>query len=200
MNNFNEENNQAWIDFQQKLFPDGLPSHAEWTAKEDIIRILNSIGNVNSLCHMMYPDTGGNDLERVAAAGEKGCIEFNIQGNIDIVKPKRLVYNSFTENPMFNYFYLETEELKPLGFYEIDEESCYEEILEVAPGEYKKGHLDEEGNPNGAREVMRYFKGSFVIVAKTSPYNKSPKTYSGFHNKMSLTDFRNFMLKCSQIK
>jgi serine/threonine-protein kinase len=83
----------------------GSPAHAEWTNKEDIINILSIIAERKSLNHMFYPSGGGMDLKGVESAGEPGAI-YLIVGpqSAEILKPKKLCYESFGFDPEWNYF------------------------------------------------------------------------------------------------
>jgi serine/threonine-protein kinase len=62
---------------------------------------------------------------------------------------------------------------------------------------------DESGNevknPPGTRLVSRYFRGSFVIFAKGSPYNIGLSArydaYNAQHDKMTAAKFRDFITK-----
>src|SRR5665648_91318 len=50
--------------------------------------------------------------------------------------------------------------------------------------------------PKNARVVSRYFTGSFVIFAKSSPYNKNHVTYDARHDRMNSKKFRQYIEKC----
>lgn len=80
--------------------------------------------------------------------------------------------------------------------------SQYEALCELAPGHYVEysaidagyyGH-DEDGNekrlPPGARSIMRWFEGSFVVFAKASTYNADKSTDDGRHAAMTVDEFR----------
>ena len=110
--NFHKRNLHQWSEIQKTLFPTAFPSKVIWENINDIIKILKILCIYDNLNHMFFPDGGGLDLEDVRIAPEEGCIELDFQ-LIDIVKPKRLLFESFNCDPFWNYFRLELDELKP---------------------------------------------------------------------------------------
>jgi len=46
--------------------------------------------------------------------------------------------------------------------------------------------------PKYSRKVKRCFRGSFLVVQKTSLYNRNPQTYDGRHNEMGADRFRRY--------
>lgn len=114
---FYERNRQVWIDIQNKIFPNGIPKHCEWTELEGIISVLNTIGSVKGSNHLFYPTGGGLDIKSSELSSEKNCIEiFCGPGHTEVLKPKRFLFESFAD-PIWNYFRIETSELKPSGVY-----------------------------------------------------------------------------------
>lgn len=69
--------------------------------------------------------------------------------------------------------------------------------VELYPSKYIKRHYWDEQTylneplPEGARVVVRYFKGAFVIFKKTSIYNQISETYDGRHEKLGADEFKN---------
>ena len=196
---FEEQNRQDWIDIQKKIFATELPTKYEWKNLQKIVDVLSTIGSVNNSNHMFYPRGGGLDIDNAYLSSEEGCIEIDTGGLIDIVKPSRLIFNSFQDaEPQWNYFRLETRELEPSGVYDFEDYSD-EELCELSPGKYiDRSYWDEgkyEGNrlPSEARVVTRHFSGSFVIFQKTSIYNRNSSTYDGRHNKMTDEKFREYI-------
>jgi hypothetical protein len=191
---FYEENRQAWIDIQNRIFPAGIPEHFEWTELKDIISVLNTIGAIDNSNHMFYPTGGGLDVESAKLSYENNCIEI-YTGLTDILKPKRLLFESFID-PIWNYFRIETLELEPSGVYVKEEDFPSEELLEIETGKYISRSYWDEGEylghklPYAARVLTRHLKGAFVIFAKSSYYNRNSRTYDARHNKMSAEEFR----------
>ncbi len=138
---------------------------------------------------------------------EDNCIELDF-GSVDIVKPKRLIFESFGYNHDWNYFRLEADDLQPSGVKEIeaDEESYEtkygrEELSELSPCDYYPYYIMENSSDykdnypitEFSRQVTRWFRGSFVILCKASVYNSIPATYDGRHNKMTTDEFREYI-------
>ncbi len=206
---FGERNLAQWFEIQTKLFPTAFPTRVIWENNEDIIKVLNVLGSYDNLNHMFFPDGGGLDLENSKLSTERDCIELNFGGLIDIVKPKRLIFESFGFDPEWNYFRLELNELEPTGINKTREgEEPYgklydhEGVSEIHPGSYDKYEIVEHNYdymemgyeiPNTARQVSRWFRGAFVVFNKTSIYNQTSSTYDGRQNKMDTDEFRKYI-------
>ncbi len=195
---FYEQNKQHWIHIQNKIFPTSVPSHASWTDLKDIIKIINLIGEKDNCNHMFYPTGGGLDVKSAKLSSEPNCIEINT-GLTDIIKPKELSFESFS-NPIWNYFRIDTFELEPSGVYE-NYKYSHEELTEIKTGLYvPRSHWDEgmyKGKqlPDTARVITRSLRGSFVIFAKASHYNRHSSTYDARHDKMNSKEFRDYIEK-----
>lgn len=59
---FIQRNASQWIEVQQKLFPLVMPTRIIWENKEAILTVLNILGGIQSLNHMMFPKGGGMDF------------------------------------------------------------------------------------------------------------------------------------------
>src|SRR5437868_61900 len=144
---FHERNLEQWFEIQSRLFPTAFPKRVIWENQKDIINILKVVCSYDNLNHVFFPDGGGLDLEDVKASREKDCIELDFQ-LIDIVKPKRLIFESFGHYPEWNYFRLELDELEPTKVNQRgeddDSEARYENkhgheaVSEIYPGQYDK--------------------------------------------------------------
>lgn len=205
---FHERNQEQWFEIQSKLFPTAFPTRVIWENIDDIVNVLKVVSSYNNLNHMFFPDGGGLDLEDARLASEEGCIELDFQ-LIDIVKPKRLIFESFGYDPEWNYFRLELDELEPSIVHEVeDDEEPYEKkydeefVAELYPGQYDKPDMVEYRSeyeemgydiPKTARTVSRIFRGTYVIFNKRSTYNLTSSTYDGRHNKMNTDEFRNYI-------
>jgi serine/threonine protein kinase len=206
--NFHQRNQEQWFEIQSKLFPTSFPKRVIWENINDIVKVLKVICTYNNLNHIFFPNGGGLDLEDVRLSVENGCIELDFQ-LIKIVKPQRLIFESFNYTSEWNYFRLELNELEPSGVYKTDEgEEPYEinhseeHVSELYPGKYDKYEIVEHRFdyqdmgyqiPESARHVTRFFRGAFVIFNKRSPYNLNPTTYDGRHNRMDTEQFRNYI-------
>ena len=196
---FSKHNPLQWSESQQKLFPLFIPTRVIWEKEVDIINVLNYIGSIESLNHMLFPYHGGLDLKGAKHGREEGNIELVADGYIYIVKPKRLIFESFSFEWEWNYFRLETGDLEPLNLNGSSHEEYDESLIELEPLNYISiNYLDEgvyngEEFPDTARVVNRVFHGSFVIFQKTSTYNRIQSTYDGRHNQMDADEFRAYI-------
>lgn len=197
-NDYQERNKAEWNEIQQILFPFSPPERVIWTNIKDIIDVLNLLAKSRSLNHMFLPNGGGLDLQKVCYSTEESCIELNANGLINILKPKRLLFESFDSDTQWNYFRLETSELTILS----DEkyaEYGEEPLTEITPGSYtdyecyKYDDFNGKPLPDSARQIVRILRGDFVIFAKTSIYNKVSATYDGRHNKVNSDEFREYI-------
>lgn len=192
----------VWRELLIDLFPLAVPQQASWTDLNQIVPILNRLGKSNSLNHTFFPNGGGMDLDgAVASVIEPGCAELDL-GRAHILKPKKLTFEGFPGDPAWNYFRLDLDELKPCGAFGEGANHWDEEGTEIAPGEYAPLYCwdnnDYQGEPlpEGARPIVRCFRGSFLIVSKTSIYNLAHGPldgYDGRHDTMSASEFRTFM-------
>ncbi len=199
---FHLSNNAQWYEILGEIFPISTPSRAIWIDIEEIIKVLDLLSSVYSLAHMFLPDSGGDDLKSVKHSTESGCVEINEE---IIVKPIRLIYESFGVSTEWNYFRLETGTLSPSGVYSDEyykKMGIREDLTEISPGIYD--HLDLFENrmdyidmgheiPLSARSVTRYFTGSFVIFNKRSTFNLEISAYDGNHNNMNSEQFKMFI-------
>ena len=204
---FETENLIVWEKTISELFPIAIPNNCLWMSIDSIIPILNKLGSPGNVNHTLFPTGGGHDLTGVKKSSEKGCIELSTPNSVRIVKPKVLEFNYFPNNTKWAYFRLETAGLKPITP-NIDPSFIKEKITELEPGHYvekeiwEKGYLgyNEKNNrillPKSARIVSRYFRGSFVIFPKSSPYNKNHVTYDARHDRMNSKKFRQYIEKC----
>lgn len=204
---FRMQNLKQWDELLVSLFNNQIPEQNEWVNTSEIIGICNFIGRYHKFNHMFFPSGGGLDLHGARPSAEPGCIELYFTSNeksVSILKPDRLIFQSFGALREWAYFRLETKPLQPTGVYE-SYKGIDEELTEITRGNYVErswwdagfyGH-DEEGAelplPCEARVVTRHLNGSFVIFAKGSAYNADPSTYDGRHSKMSANRFRDYI-------
>jgi len=204
---FETENLIVWEKTIRELFPIAIPNNCLWKSIDSIISILNKLCSAGNLNHTLFPAGGGHDLTGAKKSSEKECIEFSTPNSVRIVKPKVLEFNYFPNNTNWAYFRLETAGLKPI-IPNIDPSVIKEKITELEPGHYVEKEIWEKGYlgyneknsrillPKSARIVSRYFRGSFVIFPKSSPYNKNHVTYDARHDRMSSKKFRQYIEKC----
>lgn len=184
---FPEHNPLQWVEVQRRLFPLKAPARAIWEDVEDITSILNILGETSNLNHLFFPDSGGLDLERaVRSKRELGCIELIANGLASVVRPKRLWFESFNDDPQWNYFRLETGELQPSGVYaDIAEDWHYEELTDVGGHTYADRSCWDANEyrgkelPEKSRVVLRYFRGTFVIFQRLRSITVLPARTTG---------------------
>lgn len=196
---FRERNPVQWKDLERELFPAGLPTRAIWDRRDDVVAVLERIAAAGNLGHMFFPTGGGLHLDCVRESSEENCIELSGGGHPYIVKPRRLIFDSFGSDSTWNYFRLETHELEILGQYDFDFHSKQEDLTEIAEGQYTYPEavvfddFDGERLPDTARSVTRILEGDFVIFSVISPYNLDSTTYDGRHNMMNADQFREYI-------
>lgn len=112
------------------------------------------------------------------------------------------MFESFSDDPQWNYLRLELSPLEPSGVYpgSVD----VEELTDLGSGKYTSLSAWNENEykgkplPKNVRRVERWLRGSFVIFQKTSQYNLGTgdlDAYDGRHNKMTAEEFHSFIEK-----
>ncbi|WP_457578183.1 hypothetical protein [Ensifer adhaerens] len=120
-------------------------------------------------------------------------------GYVALLKPAKLSYVSFGLDPKWDYLRLEAEPVDPTGHYPTKDSDDLEYLSELRPGQYAHPdvydyrHDNERVLPEGSRGIVRYLKGSFVFFSTSSPYNQNSATYDAGHEKMSESEFRDYM-------
>lgn len=201
INDFHTRNLTEWSEVTQKLFPLGAPSRATWTEIDDICAVLSEVAKIPSLNHMFYPTGGGNTITGVSRSEEEGTIELRIGEKMaEILKPKKLTYESFGNDTSWSYFRLEADEIEPTGIdAALGRERIDEALTEIVPGQYipyyhwDNNEFNDEPLPDSARPVSRFLKGSFVFFSTRSAYNLNPGTYDARHHKMNEKEFRRYI-------
>ncbi len=208
---FHKRNIKQWFEIQTKLFPTSIPKRVIWDNTNDIIKILKVVCTYDNLNHFFFPSGGGLDLQDARLSVEENCIELDFQ-MIGILKPKRLLFESFGDRHEWNYFRLEADELQSTGLYNernnqpYENNHFFEEVTQLQPGQYEdysylenmtENYEDEDEDeyqfPTDAKHITRWFRGSFVIFAKRSIYNLTSSTYDARHDKMSTDEFRDYI-------
>jgi hypothetical protein len=139
-----------WQDLQKKLFPTTMPQRVIWENLYDIVKILNMIDSISALNHMYYPSGGGMDLRGAKLGLEPETIELLIDdGYVELIKPKRLIFESFDSDAQWNYFRVETDELEPTGIKNVFRDR--EELIEIEPLNYISRYDWESDSYEGER-------------------------------------------------
>lgn len=199
---FRAQNPSDWKQMIDQLFS-VVPARAYWTNQEDIIRVLNHIGNLNHGNYTFFAAGGGLVLTGAKAGNEPGTIElrFGEHSPGRVCKPTYLLFDSFPSKTdyQWSYFRLETAPLTQTGVgYVRSYNHGQEEVLtELQPGKYDSPDIweyradREEKLPATARAVTRLLNGGVAIFQKSGAYNMARGTDSGLHAKFSPDDFKN---------
>lgn len=197
-NDWKKRNPIEWQELQKQLFPTTVPQRVFWENPTEIAHILNIVGSIPSLNQLFYPSGGTMDLEGANLGSEPHTVELVIGDRwIDLIRPKRLIFESFGSDSQWNYFRLETQSLEPTGIGRVSFGN--EDLVEVEPLHYinssywDSGYYDGERLPSSARLVTRHMNGAFVIFSKRSFYNLATSTSDGRHNQMATEEFRNYI-------
>lgn len=203
------DNKSRWRDALSVAFPEGIPPSASWTDLPKIIQVLKPFCARN-LNQTMLPRSGGIDIITVRAGKEPGCIELCPSFDAAYVaRAQTLRFEHIPDSPWNSFFLLETGALTPSGVYE-NLLASYEELLELPNGTYKDRACAEDESPDEEdddededddnpfsdqrRIVVRYFSGKFLMVAKSSLWNRATVTYDGRHNRMSAGEIRSHIV------
>ena len=170
----------------QQIFPISIPLNSQWTKLQNIFNVLKIIfESYDNLNHCFYPESGGNDFNKI----EKEKDFLRIENDI-LIKPKALYFESLGDLD-YSYFILECEEIKPI-FNQENFKNHREHLFMDNLGNFHEKEND------GLREITRFFKGKFLIIKKTSIINKlrgNLDAYNGIQNKMRNEKYRELMTK-----
>lgn len=197
-NKDNDILNQAkeWNFIKNQLFI--VPaSTIRWTHLDDIVKVLTHVTKRKNLNHMLLPTGGGIDAEEIRLAYEKGSIFiYNIGSTIEL-KPKALYMECF-KKPIYNYFLLDADTIKPIQNGETEKELCAAlpngtHLISDGIIYGKYAYDSDEDLPQDTIIVERYLKGKFLFVFKMYGYNSIGATYDGRHNYATPEEFREYM-------
>lgn len=178
-----DELSARWADALARVFPAGVPAHAQWKGKDAIVGTLRSLASP-STGHMFYAGHGGDDLVSVQpSARDAEWIElFSDQGMgwPLIVKPASLTFTCPHDCIEMAHFIFEHSAISDKPAFPQSSTDYYEEYAE-APNGKKFSHAqwdnDDDGQeghlPKGTQRVLRYWNGGKIaIFSKASPYNQ----------------------------
>lgn len=193
-----------------------LQASRSWEDPDSILRLLDlTLGATSN--HVLLPTGGGMDMVGAVRSHEPGCLELRVRrGLAYVVKPRRLVLERFPEALAESFFILEAEPLdlaQVAGEDFLDDEDRdavlsrrrargSEEVLELAPRHYVPRSVWDDGSlgvdsdgdtiplPSGARVVVRWLKGRFMILSTGSLWNGVPATYDGRHDHLTTPAIR----------
>ena len=199
---YRRENLGKWNNIIKTIFPKEIPKTFVWTSLNEIIDTLNVVGDNDLIGYIFYPTFGGSHFAGAIRASETGFIGLLTPHLSAVLKPEKLVFEFFleqTDDTMWAYFRIEAS-IVPSIFEGFDDDNGIRESLTLLEsGEYAEAGLseyfDEDQNPEliGSQRITRYTKSSFVIFAQKSPYNSIDGTVDARHNKMTASEFRNYV-------
>ncbi len=189
---------KCWSNEIKEIFPNKVPEIYEWNDRNEIVNVLSRIAKRN-LNHMYFPDGGGDDIDHVSLASESDCI---LLGSF-LIKPKKLIFNSFGEADQWACFRIEADTLEPRVRRSLKGKLNSEHVLLIDnekyvdydcihTGYYIEDYL-EKPLPENYFELERFFGGNFIIFAKACVYDDIDSSYSGFLNKMNNDEFRKYI-------
>lgn len=179
-----DANLERWESLLRSLFPSGIPADHTWHDVPAISQVLTQIGTMGHGAYCYFPTSGGYDVAGAEAAAERGCLGLKLHGLYVVLKPRYLQFHAFPPQALeWAYFRLEALPLPVVKGYEahVHEGGLFQRLLEV-DGQYLSPDELPPGAP--APPVHRYLRGSFVVLAKGSAYNRIPGTTDGRHDKM----------------
>lgn len=191
-----QRNKHEWNFIYEILFRGMKPTHTELVVREDIAKTLNALSRYGVLNYSMLPTRGGLQLKGASVAPEEGCIYLDY-GYLVVCRPKRLVIRSFVGDELWNYFYLEFDNIDNI----LSDEVC-ELLVEDTPGHYVDAsnwvyrvydYDTREPLPVGAKRVERYCRGAILFVASKSIYNSITPTDDGRHADCSEVAFYDYI-------
>lgn len=186
---YEERNVFEWEHCISRIFTYSIPDNSSWSKLYEIQSILSLLSNeYDGLTYAFCPDFGGIGLRDIEFAKEENCLIIN---DYMICKPLKLIFE-YSETLECSYFQLILGEISPIS----DQDNNKEFLYIDSNGNYQIVQ-DEREKP-----VIRYLKGSFVIVRNTSILNKLNGDYDGhfaLHKKKSIEGYRAFVLEVSKI-
>lgn len=198
---FENENLKRWMDSIQSSFGSHPPRSIIWDDIGGVLEVIQHFMGEN-LNHTMLPDGGGLDMRDVRLYHQDNILNFIPENRMSyLIRFGNAQFEYLRESPVDSFFLIEGDALEKTGVYE-EVSGQYEELVEINEGHYEERSVwdsgyyfnsnkgKEESLPREARLVQRYLRGNFLIVAKSSLWNRTNSTYDGRHNKMNALQIR----------
>lgn len=186
---YEERNILEWNHCISRIFTYSIPDSCSWSKLSEIHTILSLLSNeYDNLTYMFCPTSGGTDLNEITYTKEIDCLMLS---DYMICKPLKLIFE-FSEVLECSYFQLVLDNLTPIT----DQTGHKEFVYLDSNGDYQIIQQERE------KSIIRYLKGSFVIVRKTSILNKLNGDFDGhfaIHEKKSIEGYKSFVLEVSKI-
>ncbi len=184
-----------WRAVELDLFPHGVPSASEWSDLDSIRSVLDRIGRSRIASHVMLPGGGGHDI-RGASVGrfpETLELDFGTQSPI-VVYPDRLYFRRIDGDRANDFFLLKANRINLPAEFNLHSGSSFSDFTELSLGRLTALAVDERSEwggkelPEGSSRLTICHGGSFLLVMRTSSYNRSSGTYDGRHINFSPDD------------
>ena len=201
MSDFACDNPEQWLAALAAAFPAGIPETSSWHLVREMAAVLQAFCRPN-LNHVLLPGGGGMDMLACGPGKLADTIELSSDPCIAyICQPTRLTFEYLPSAPWESFFLLESEGLQPFTS-ALQEGRTREEAVELPdgrllerscwePGTYRPSpDADDVPLPASARRVKRFFRGKFLVVAKSSWWNSVPEAYDDLQAPHSAAQIR----------
>jgi hypothetical protein len=208
---FKSKNAKQWDAGLTQVFPLSVPATKKWTYPAEIVSVLNYFCG-KAVNHTMLPSRGGSDILRVAYNSTSDLIEFSADSKRAYVsRPATLEFAYIKSSPVDSFFLLTIKSMDALGL-DKDVTGNREEVIELPDGRLVSSHCldrgyighDEDGNelpvPENYRLLVRFLEGKYLMVAKSSRWNRANGTYDGRHNKLTAADIHEMLSKSLEVQ
>jgi len=186
---FDLRNYYEWNQILDGLFPFGVPETSTWSGKPAIFQILKNLTSYDNLNYCFLPGHGGESMTDIEFDEQSG---YFIMNNTNLFKTKQLIFRTLAESE-WSYFRIVLEELEPT----IDITTTPEEKEFNRTMLGMNNDIMEDTFEYNTVEMDRYFRGSFIIIQRTSPINSLRGSHKGYfmdghtgsHDKLSYEDY-----------
>lgn len=195
--------NNRWTTYFNQLLRKPWPMLAEWQKLEDIIAVLERLGQTCwSANYLFLPEGGGIEFLGAEKDAEAGCLQLHADSSIYLGRPTSLACFAFPRSPEWSYFDLDLDRLEPITD---DPDENRESVRRRAPalrqiefrGPDQKAILATVHSPKSI-DAARLFGGRIVIFCKGCPYNLDSSTDDGRHNRMTREDFYKYIQRAAR--
>jgi hypothetical protein len=186
-----------------QIFHGPIPETKIWSDPIEILLVLQSLAGSHPYHSAFLPGGGHIHLQDV---------KMPLQGHIDLIdafpyriRPKQLTFSNLSNNNY--YFLLESHTSKPTGLgIGLGMPPAFETVAEAETGKYIHrdfhDYYDSYEHNYGVyqemysvrpRLVKLYFRGLFLIVNNSNPYNRASFASSDRHSELTPTELKTIM-------
>jgi hypothetical protein len=195
--------NSQWTAHFEQLLPKPWPSRVEWRRLEDIVAVLERLGQTCwSANYLFLPEGGGIELLGAEKDAEAGCLQLHAGNSVYIGRPTSLACFAFARAPELSYYDLELDRLTPITE---DPDENRESVRRRYPTLREIEFRDPDQPATLATvhsrrsiEAARLFGGRIVIFGKDCPYNLDSSTDDGRHERMGREGFHKYIERAAQ--